>query len=104
MRHMPDTYRISRQQRLILELLHERQGEQIDYWELRDFVIVKMGLHHVSEDFISSFGRSIRNLLDKSWICAYSHRFGTGRGYYIRMFDIQITGCGISALKIRAVR
>ncbi len=61
-------------------------------------------MKRVTKYFVSSFGRSIRNLLRKGWIATYAHKFGQGRGYYTRMFDIQITDTGVFVIKNRAVK
>ncbi len=102
-----NSYRISRQQRIILELLYKRKqtsSRGYDYWVLIDLVRESMGMKRATRYFVSSFGRSIRNLLNKGWISTYAHSFGQGRGYYTRMFDIQIANTGMFVAKNRAVR
>jgi len=107
MNYRDDSYRISRKQRIIMETLHERQhklGERIDYWDLREILRAKLGIEQATRHFTSSLSRSIKNLHDKSWICSYRYRPGSGRGYTILIYDMQITQFGIAALKNRAPR
>jgi len=102
--------RMSRQQRIIMELLYDRYYKPVkrvnyyEHYELIDAVRTKIGLGRVSINFASSFARSIRNLLFKHWIDADERRLGRGRGYFIRMFYIKITDYGTNAVRNRAVR